>query len=51
VSLSDGRIETIPLKLEYTHTRLADGEDAEWIRRRFESACARLAGQGAANAH
>jgi hypothetical protein len=40
VSLADGRLETIPLKLEYTYTRLADGDDARWIRRRFESACA-----------
>ncbi len=36
------RIEVVPLKLEYCHTRLADGEDAAWIRRRFGEACATL---------
>jgi poly-gamma-glutamate capsule biosynthesis protein CapA/YwtB (metallophosphatase superfamily) len=36
------RLEAVPLKLEYCHTRLADGEDAEWIRRRFREACAAL---------
>jgi poly-gamma-glutamate capsule biosynthesis protein CapA/YwtB (metallophosphatase superfamily) len=40
VELSGDRLEAVPLKLEYTHTRLADGDDAEWIRRRFISACA-----------
>jgi poly-gamma-glutamate capsule biosynthesis protein CapA/YwtB (metallophosphatase superfamily) len=34
------RVEALPLKLEYCHTRLADGEDAAWIRRRFREACA-----------
>jgi poly-gamma-glutamate capsule biosynthesis protein CapA/YwtB (metallophosphatase superfamily) len=34
------RIEAVPLKLEYCHTRLADGDDAAWIRRRFRDACA-----------
>jgi poly-gamma-glutamate capsule biosynthesis protein CapA/YwtB (metallophosphatase superfamily) len=29
------RVEAVPLKLEFCHTRLADGEDAAWIRRRF----------------
>jgi Bacterial capsule synthesis protein PGA_cap len=29
------RVEAAPLKLEFCHTRLADGEDAAWIRRRF----------------
>jgi poly-gamma-glutamate synthesis protein (capsule biosynthesis protein) len=33
------RLEAVPLKLEYCHTRLADGRDAEWIRRRFRDAC------------
>jgi poly-gamma-glutamate synthesis protein (capsule biosynthesis protein) len=42
VDLRGDRIEAIPLKLEYTHTRLADGEDATWIRRRFVDACAAL---------
>jgi poly-gamma-glutamate synthesis protein (capsule biosynthesis protein) len=36
------RIEALPLKLDYCHTRLADGEDAAWISRRFREACARL---------
>ena len=36
------RIEAVPLKLEYAYTRLAGGEDAEWIRRRFREACAKL---------
>jgi poly-gamma-glutamate synthesis protein (capsule biosynthesis protein) len=34
------RIEAVPLKLEYCHTRLAVGDDAAWIRRRFRGACA-----------
>jgi poly-gamma-glutamate synthesis protein (capsule biosynthesis protein) len=36
------RLEALPLKLEYCHTRLAAGEDAAWVRRRFRSACAAL---------
>ncbi|HEV2930135.1 MAG TPA: CapA family protein, partial [Propionibacteriaceae bacterium] len=36
------RLEALPLKLEYCHTRLATGEDAAWLRRRFRSACAAL---------
>jgi poly-gamma-glutamate capsule biosynthesis protein CapA/YwtB (metallophosphatase superfamily) len=36
------QLEAVPLKLEYCHTRLADGDDAEWIRRRFRQACAAL---------
>ena len=36
------RLEAIPLKLDYRHTRLAEGEDAEWIRQRFRRACAAL---------
>jgi len=36
------RVEAVPLKLEFCHTRLADGEDADWIRDRFRSACAAL---------
>jgi Bacterial capsule synthesis protein PGA_cap len=36
------RIEAVPLKLGYTYTRLADGDDADWIRRRFTAACAEL---------
>lgn len=36
------RLEALPLKLDYCHTRLADGDDAEWIRRRFTRACKEL---------
>jgi poly-gamma-glutamate capsule biosynthesis protein CapA/YwtB (metallophosphatase superfamily) len=36
------RLEALPLKLEYCHTRLATGEDAAWMRRRFRAACADL---------
>jgi len=36
------RLEAVPLELEYCHTRLADGDDAAWIRARFHSACAEL---------
>ena len=36
------RLEALPLKLDYCHTRLARGEDAEWITRRFIDACAEL---------
>ncbi len=34
------RLEAVPLKLEYCYTRPADGDDALWIRRRFQNACA-----------
>jgi len=36
------RLEAVPLKLEFCHTRLAAGEDAAWMRRRFRAACATL---------
>jgi poly-gamma-glutamate capsule biosynthesis protein CapA/YwtB (metallophosphatase superfamily) len=36
------RLEALPLKLEYCRTELAQGDDADWIRRRFRSACAAL---------
>jgi len=36
------RLEAVPLKLEYCHTRLADGDDATLIRHRFRRACAAL---------
>jgi poly-gamma-glutamate capsule biosynthesis protein CapA/YwtB (metallophosphatase superfamily) len=42
VTLEQGRaigVEAVPLKLDYCHTRLATGEDADWISRRFKSAC------------
>jgi poly-gamma-glutamate capsule biosynthesis protein CapA/YwtB (metallophosphatase superfamily) len=34
------RLEAVPLKLDYCHTRLAEGDDAAWIRQRFREACA-----------
>jgi poly-gamma-glutamate synthesis protein (capsule biosynthesis protein) len=36
------RVEAVPLKLEFCHTRLADADDAAWIRSRFRAACAAL---------
>ena len=36
------RLEAVPLKLDYCHTRLAAGDDAAWIERRFRLACAAL---------
>jgi poly-gamma-glutamate capsule biosynthesis protein CapA/YwtB (metallophosphatase superfamily) len=36
------RLEAIPLKLDYCFTRLAAGEDAAWVRRRFTEVCAEL---------
>jgi poly-gamma-glutamate capsule biosynthesis protein CapA/YwtB (metallophosphatase superfamily) len=36
------RLEALPLKLEFCHTRLATGDDAAWMRHRFRSACAAL---------
>jgi poly-gamma-glutamate synthesis protein (capsule biosynthesis protein) len=33
-------LEAVPLRLDYCRTRLADGADAGWIRRRFTEACA-----------
>jgi poly-gamma-glutamate capsule biosynthesis protein CapA/YwtB (metallophosphatase superfamily) len=35
-------VEGVPLKLDFCHTRLADGVEAAWVRRRFRDACARL---------
>jgi hypothetical protein len=32
----------VPLKLEFAYTRLARGEEAAWIRRRFHEACGEL---------
>ena len=42
VDLAGDRLEAVPLKLAFAHTRLATGGDAAWIRRRFTAACARL---------
>lgn len=36
------RLEALPLHLEYCHTHLASGSEAEWIARRFGRSCARL---------
>ena len=36
------RLEAVPLKLEFCHTRLADADEAAWIRGRFRAACAAL---------
>jgi poly-gamma-glutamate capsule biosynthesis protein CapA/YwtB (metallophosphatase superfamily) len=33
-------VEAVPLRLDYCHTRLADGDDAAWIAGRFRAACA-----------
>jgi poly-gamma-glutamate capsule biosynthesis protein CapA/YwtB (metallophosphatase superfamily) len=33
------RLEAVPLRLEFCHTRLATGDDAAWIGRRFREAC------------
>jgi poly-gamma-glutamate synthesis protein (capsule biosynthesis protein) len=35
-------LEAVPLKLDFCHTRLADGDDAAWIADRFIRACAEL---------
>jgi poly-gamma-glutamate capsule biosynthesis protein CapA/YwtB (metallophosphatase superfamily) len=40
LDLPGDRLEAIPLKLEFARTRLATGDDAAWISRRFTSACA-----------
>ncbi|MGH2920725.1 MAG: CapA family protein, partial [Gaiellaceae bacterium] len=37
------RVEAVPLRLEYAYTRLARGDEAAWIRRRFREACAAFA--------
>jgi poly-gamma-glutamate synthesis protein (capsule biosynthesis protein) len=36
------RLEAIPLKLDFCHTRIATGADADWIRRRFIDGCEEL---------
>jgi poly-gamma-glutamate capsule biosynthesis protein CapA/YwtB (metallophosphatase superfamily) len=36
------RLEALPLALGYCHTRLATGDDATWVVRRFRELCARL---------
>jgi poly-gamma-glutamate capsule biosynthesis protein CapA/YwtB (metallophosphatase superfamily) len=52
VDLAEGRprrLEAVPLKLEYCFTRLADGDEAAWIGRRFEELCAELGTRVAAD--
>lgn len=39
------RVEALPLKLGYAHTRLAAGRDHAWICARFTSACAAMGTQ------
>jgi poly-gamma-glutamate synthesis protein (capsule biosynthesis protein) len=34
------RVEAVPVALDYCFTRLAGGEEADWIRERFRAACA-----------
>jgi poly-gamma-glutamate capsule biosynthesis protein CapA/YwtB (metallophosphatase superfamily) len=34
------QMEAVPLRLDFCHTRLAEGDDAAWIERRFRQACA-----------
>jgi Bacterial capsule synthesis protein PGA_cap len=36
------RVEAVPLFLDFCFTRLADGEDAAWVRKRFRGACAAM---------
>jgi poly-gamma-glutamate synthesis protein (capsule biosynthesis protein) len=36
------RLEAVPIKLEFCRTRLADGDEAAWVRARFTRACAEL---------
>jgi poly-gamma-glutamate capsule biosynthesis protein CapA/YwtB (metallophosphatase superfamily) len=38
----EGALELIGLRLDFCHTRLASGDDAEWIARRLERACGEL---------
>jgi poly-gamma-glutamate capsule biosynthesis protein CapA/YwtB (metallophosphatase superfamily) len=48
VDLAEGRahrLEAVPLKLEYCFTRLADGDEAAWMRRRFRELCGELGTQ------
>jgi poly-gamma-glutamate synthesis protein (capsule biosynthesis protein) len=39
---AEGELELVGLKLEFCHTRLARGADADWIDARLERACRRL---------
>ena len=37
------RVEAVPLRLDYCHTRLAEGEDRQWVHDRLRVACAEFA--------
>jgi poly-gamma-glutamate synthesis protein (capsule biosynthesis protein) len=39
---TEQELELVGLRLDYCHTRLADGADADWIARRLEHACREL---------
>jgi len=39
---AEQQLELVGLRLEYCHTRLADGAEADWIAARLERACSRL---------
>jgi poly-gamma-glutamate synthesis protein (capsule biosynthesis protein) len=43
-------IEAVPLALDFCHTRLAVGDDAAWVRRRFLRACAELGSEAGEHA-
>jgi poly-gamma-glutamate capsule biosynthesis protein CapA/YwtB (metallophosphatase superfamily) len=36
------KLEALPLFLDFCHTRVAEGEDAAWVRKRFRDACAAM---------
>jgi poly-gamma-glutamate synthesis protein (capsule biosynthesis protein) len=43
VTVLDGRptrVEAVPIALDYCYTRLADADEARWVRTRFRRACA-----------
>jgi poly-gamma-glutamate capsule biosynthesis protein CapA/YwtB (metallophosphatase superfamily) len=45
LTIEDGlatAVDAVPLHLGYSHTTLARGNDARWVRRRFRQACAKL---------
>ncbi len=42
LDLAGDRLEAVPLKLAFAHTRAATDDDARWITRRFSDACAAL---------
>jgi len=39
---AEQQLELVGLRLEYCHTRLADGLDADWIAARLQRACREL---------